>query len=934
MVAVCCLLVCGPLAALAAPPFAPGALANPYPRLCLAPSQVALVQDRLAREPYATLYAQVLSRARATAPTAADLGSDQRRATIAKAAAFVFALGAAVTPEAERIALAKKAESLLSGLDPESHINGLFDFSADLVDAERLHPWAMAYDLLRAGSHTFTSEAAVRERLADLASNLYDDFALRYQMVFASFSDNHTIKVASAVGMTAMALDGYEPASGDPRAALKRPAVWMAWSLDRVETLLTEAMTTDEGGYTEGPIYYQYSSAQHLAFLRAWHLYGAGATLPVSADHAVGDLWTAASFRAQQLWMLAVRMPDGSLPAFNDATPGGFYDFGMLSDHPQAAALHWAWRTGSGGPAAGSLAEETLCAYDDAISPIEPQGSPSRFLPEAGQAALRTGWGPDDVYLLLQAEHGKTYGFARRRDGRPLDGTAGHNHADPLSFILAAFGETLALDAGYLGWENHAKVSGPSHHNLLLVDGKGPKEPYLSIPVLKVVDGKLVNADPDHDGGWVAGGDGEAFLESGWDLGPLVVARATSSYNVLVSEPIDVARSVALLSGRAVALFDDASGKDAAHDFTWRLHGNAGGTSGGAFESVDGRGAVWRRPNATMAAAVASPDGPLLFAHALDVHDAGGWVEKQHEVLSATVHGTSARLSTLLVLTRAGEADATFEALTSGAGQLARFADGAITLSARGPALVFPQGSAQADALALTAAAGESWRALSARGLTRLTLGGLDVLESTAETTQLALSQDETRVRGFVKNVSPLTLRLARRAASVMGACVLEAEASGAVTSTRVVIPAGAREFEVVLGDQRQNSTPVAQLVAPAEGAAGAPVELDATGSCDADATGLTFTWKITHGQEGGSLAESGAKVRLSGPPGDYRIAVTVSDGELVDRAEVSTRLVPAPPASGCTSPGTRSATELIAVLSFLIWALARPLARPRGPCS
>ena len=128
------------------------------------------------------------------------------------------------------------------------------------------------------------------------------------------------------MGLAAIALDGYAPPAGDARAAKKQPGAWMAWALERVELLATDALTTDsEGGYTEGPVYYWYAALQHVPFLRAWHLYGgAQGSFPfaVAGGRGVGDLWTFEPFRRQQTWLRDLRTPDGLLPPFNDATPG------------------------------------------------------------------------------------------------------------------------------------------------------------------------------------------------------------------------------------------------------------------------------------------------------------------------------------------------------------------------------------------------------------------------------------------------------------------------------------------------------------------------------------------------------------------------------------------------------------------------------------
>lgn len=917
--------------AAAAPPFTAGAAQNPYPRLTARASDLSLIRERLTREPYATLFARVLSRARATPTTAPTTDGDRARSQVARAAAFVFAMGAGRVPEMERAAMGAKAETLLVGIVAETGVTGFTTANETLIGAERLHPWAIAYDLLEGGGFAFTQRDAVREKLATLASNLYDDVSARYVEVFRSYNQNHTIKVASAVGLAAMVLDGYTPTAADPRASMKQPRDWMAWALDRVELLAIDALSTDtEGGYTEGPVYYWYAALQHVPFLRAWHLYGGehgGFPFTARGGRPIGDLWTHNSFIQQQTWLRDIATPDGLLPPFNDSTPGVAYFYGFFSDHPRGAELHHAWQTSTTAWADGGLAEELLCAYDDRVVARPPEGPASRLLAEAGQAALRTGWDRGATYLLMQAEHGKTYGLARSRAGKNLDGTAGHNHADPLSFILHAYGETLALDAGYLGWENHDKVKDPPRHNLILVDGQGPRPPYLSVPPVDFIDGGIVLLDPDRVGGWVAGGDGEAWLVEGGDAGDLKWARAWTEYRAYVSEPVTLRRDAVMLGGRAVALLDDAQCASE-HAFTWLLHGNAGGTSGGSFERRDGEGGVWRRPRAVMAAAFASPTSTPTFEDALDVHDAGGWVEKKHVVLKATVRGVGAKAATLLTLTRAGEADAALSALTQGAGRFARFADGSTTLAARGPQIAWEGGEAEADGLAWFAAPGQPPSAVHAEAATRVRFGTGSAFLESARGARLALGRDGDTWRGQIASAGT-TLRIPGTIARSTGACVLTTEG----THTRIEIPAGRRALSFTLGPARVAAAPVAVLTAPASAFDDEAVALDASASCDADADALTHTWTHIAGPPGARIEGTGARVTLRGAAGEHRVAVVVSDGTSSDRAEASVRIearpiveppITPPKSGGCSAAETSSAAVSLLLAFSLLLVLRR----------
>ena len=82
----------------------------------------------------------------------------------------------------------------------------------------------------------------------------------------------------------------------------------------------------------------------------------------------------------------------------------------------------------------------------------------SCMMPYAGWAVMRTGWGPQDSYMLLDAG---PYG-------------AGHQHEDKLHIILHANGKTLLTEPGTSSYDASAwrrYVLSTRAHNTVLVDG-------------------------------------------------------------------------------------------------------------------------------------------------------------------------------------------------------------------------------------------------------------------------------------------------------------------------------------------------------------------------------------------------------------------------------------------------------------------------------
>lgn len=117
------------------------------------------------------------------------------------------------------------------------------------------------------------------------------------------------------------------------------------------------------------------------------------------------------------------------------------------------------------------------------LSSGEGEGDPSRVYPETGYAVMRSGWSPEDAYLVF--------------DCGPLgpDWNPGHGHADALSFELYASGLPLIVDPGTYAyheqpWRDYFR--GTSAHNTLVVDGKDQSELWGSFRVGRMARSRLI----------------------------------------------------------------------------------------------------------------------------------------------------------------------------------------------------------------------------------------------------------------------------------------------------------------------------------------------------------------------------------------------------------------------------------------------------------
>jgi len=688
--------------------------AGPRPRTLAQPERRAQLQERVSREPYTTLLRRMVGlAARDVDLEATDRYAELRKASTARAAAWLVWLdrtldeAGAVVPfptEAARRELGTRAVELMRTMRTTSRAKGLVGSVEDIFTAQDLHCWADTFDLLAASGMLAGARAELAQALADLTADFFADFELENWLYTRSLVNNHRSKSAAAVGLAAISLNGevWEAPAADGRY---EPERWVDFALQYVDFTIRDALTDADGGFQEGGGYITYSGIDHLPFLWAWNRYTGAASRTITwhqdtapflvvgqtEPYEVPDMWSDEVLARQLLWAIRTQAPDGSFLPFDDSTPGArlFWGAFVSGDFEHAGLFRWAWEL-NGLSAGGSVATEPflVAAFDDAVAPLDPVGSGlarHQILRHAGQAVLRSDWSRTGLHLTLLAEHGKAAGRAQTRWGQIIDGVGGHEHPDPLSIMLYAGGEALIIDSGYLGWGDHEKVWGATHHNLILVDGRGPASPTLLLPPFEAgPDGGIRLTDPTVEGGWKVAPDGEAWLvASDVDTPGLAFAEAVTRYEV-DAPSTDLRRRAVRLADRYVVLHDrvvvEAGGE---HTFTHLLHVHCGGTGGGSWEPAEHGGTCTRDRAALRILVIGS--APPEQRTRLDVHDEWGWDERTHTVLETEVAGGSGvdLLTVLLVETaeHPGGAQVDFSGV-NGDGTV-RWADGERTCEAR-----------------------------------------------------------------------------------------------------------------------------------------------------------------------------------------------------------------------------------------------------------
>jgi len=222
----------------------------------------------------------------------------------------------------------------------------------------------------------------------------------------------------------------------------KEAESWRKAATERLHAELDKQVYPDGAQIELSTGYHQVSLRNFVAAWEIAHLNG----VPMPEDYMakVGRMYD---------YNLNAAMPDAALPGLNDA---GRTDIRKSLEQasaffPERKDFEWIATGGKSGekPKVGSIA-----------------------LPFAGQLVMRTGWDPQDLYLLMDAG---PFGY-------------GHQHEDALSFVIYAHGKYHLVDPGNYAYDSsqwRKYVLSTRAHNTVMVDGldqqrRGkPREQYV-----------------------------------------------------------------------------------------------------------------------------------------------------------------------------------------------------------------------------------------------------------------------------------------------------------------------------------------------------------------------------------------------------------------------------------------------------------------------
>ncbi|RZK53513.1 MAG: hypothetical protein EOO59_12410, partial [Hymenobacter sp.] len=420
--------------------------------------------------------------------------------------------------------------------------------------------------------------------------------------------NNHTLMTAAALGMAAVVLN--EASSTD---ANQQPAKWAGAGLYHIDNVLwrdaqRQSDSTQVAGYAEGPYYLKYALLNCLPFFRAMGNFlpdGTQAYTFGATTRRIRNPYFDPKYARLYDWLTAIGMPDGRLPALGDSyVDMGMPELALTGQAQYVKPMYFSKITGTNmASAVAQLRDVTVdmrAAWLAAAVVPTPQAQPAlTVLPGSGNLIFRAGNDSLATYLHLSG-----------RGGLAQANAGGHSQGDASSFLLHAQGQLLALDPGYLSYDNRAKVGQATNHNLVLVDGAGPA---IGTPG--------------------AGSPAMSSIQHAFQTPQLSYGEVTTAY-----QQASITRKTLFVRGAYFLLADDVRAA-ASHAYTWQLHGYglagaAPAAATGTFtDDLGAHEGTWQKNGVSLLAHVTSTGGGATYRTATNPHETTYNTAENHTTL-------------------------------------------------------------------------------------------------------------------------------------------------------------------------------------------------------------------------------------------------------------------------------------------------------------
>lgn len=443
-----------------------------HPCLMFGPADVSRVKQRLSRKPYAGWWASV------------------RASGNMVSRAFTWLM----TGDVEA---AEAARQRLLRANP-------MGYHCSCGVAVPLQACAEAYDLLyHYKGLTQDDHRIIRRKIAEACERMV---LSALESGAGQHPGNQRMRGICALGTATIVLCDY-------RDGAHTPVEWLQRTLDGIRQEANLAFWRDDGMFIEGPGYSSFTLSIMVPFARYY-------------ERATGSwLFDDPRLRNALIYLTTITQPDGLCAAIGTTNAAGVVARLRLcigAGEPRMQSLsRWAieqWSSLSGGGV------RDIGLFDDTAEPAVSGFHTTRFYPVTQEAHIRNEWSRNAVALWFK---GKDPWLARTHRV--------YSHGDVGSFVLHAYGELLAVDAGYDHWVSY-NLYPPELHNTLLVDGNGPQNE---------TSGLLENTI---DAGFIQAGD--------------IVWECGSVRN---------RRTFAMVAGDYAVIADDIRA-GAPHDYAWQIH--------------------------------------------------------------------------------------------------------------------------------------------------------------------------------------------------------------------------------------------------------------------------------------------------------------------------------------------------------------------------
>ena len=303
--------------------------------------------------------------------------------------------------------------------------------------------YAEAYDMLfDYPGLTETDHGIIRGKLARACERMY---LSGLHSGPGQNAGNQRVRGLSGLGTAALVLRGYKDAAHTPQE-------WLQRALDGIRQEDNLRFFRPDGMYIEGPGYASFTMSLMMTFARYYQ------------RNCGKWLFDEPALRNALQYLVYITQPDGRCAGLGTTN----YSSVVRAVRPAIGAgaiedqkfYRWAIDEWSSVESGGCWRDMML--FDDTVKPSKRAFDPTRFFPVSQEAHLRSAWSRGAVCMWLKGKDpwlAKTYRV--------------YSHGDVASFVLHAYGELLAVDAGYDHWVSY-ELYPPQLHNCLLVDGKGP----------------------------------------------------------------------------------------------------------------------------------------------------------------------------------------------------------------------------------------------------------------------------------------------------------------------------------------------------------------------------------------------------------------------------------------------------------------------------